>query len=67
VFTDHQALKTFMEAKQLSRRQARYLDFLTEFNFQVVFRSGARNIKADSLTRIAGGKPANESDERHRQ
>jgi len=51
VFTDYQALKTFMEAKQLSRRQARYLDFLTEFNFQMIFRSNKRNLKADALTR----------------
>ncbi len=28
VFTDHQALKTFMENKQLTRRQANYLDIL---------------------------------------
>lgn len=32
VFTDHQALKTFMENKELTRRQARYLDTLSEFN-----------------------------------
>ena len=33
VFIDHQALKTFIENKELTRRQARYLDILSEFNF----------------------------------
>ena len=51
IFTDHQALKTFMEKKTLLRRQARYIDLLSEYNFQVVFRPGKRNTKADSLTR----------------
>jgi len=54
-----------MENKQLSRRQARYLDFLTEFNFQVIFRSGKQNTKADALTRRADGPPSSESDERN--
>ncbi len=43
VFTDHQALKTFMENKQLTRHQANYLDILSEFNFQIIFRSGKTN------------------------
>ena len=36
VFTDHQALKTFREDKKLTQHQARYLDILSEFNFQVI-------------------------------
>ena len=67
VFTDHQALKTFMENKELTRRQARYLDTLSEFNFQVVFRAGKSNSKADALTRMANARPVDEEDERVRQ
>jgi len=52
MFIDHQALKIFMENKQLSRRQANYLDILSEFNFQIIFRSGKTNTKADALTRM---------------
>ena len=48
VFTDHQALKTFREDKKLTRRQARYLDILSEFNFQVISRTGKANGKADA-------------------
>ena len=59
VFTDHQALKTFMENKELTRRQARYLDILSEFNFQVIFRPGKTNGKADALTRISNSEEKN--------
>ncbi len=60
IFTDHQALKTFMENKQLTRRQARYLDLLTKFNFQIIFRSGKQNTKADALTRRADSRPVDD-------
>jgi hypothetical protein len=58
VFTDHQALRTFMENKQLTRRQANYLDILSEFNFQIIFRSGKTNTKADALTRMSVADPS---------
>ena len=64
IFTDHQALKTFMESKELTRRQARYLDILSEFNFQIVFRPGRNNGKADALTRMPDSLPAGPHDER---
>ena len=64
IFTDHQALKTFMENKELTRRQARYLDILSEFNFQIIFRPGKKNGKADALTRMPDSRPKDSSDER---
>ena len=64
IFTDHQALKTFMENKELTRRQARYLDLLSEFNFQIIFRPGRKNSKADALTRMPGSFPIGKDDER---
>ena len=66
IFTDHQALKTFMENKELTRRQARYLDILSEFNFQIVFRPGRNNSKADALTRMPDSTPNGPQDERSR-
>ena len=66
IFTDHQALKTFMENKQLTRRQARYLDILSDFNFKIIFRAGKANTKADALTRMPGSHPEDD-DERIRQ
>ena len=49
IFIDHQALKIFMKNKQLTRRQARYLNILSDFNFKIIFRAGKTNIKADAL------------------
>ena len=55
-----------MKNKQLSRRQARYLDLLAEFNFQVIFRSDKTNTKTDSLTRRADGRPIDKKNDRHK-
>ncbi len=53
MFTDHQTLKIFMKNKQLTQRQANYLNILLKFNFQIIFQSGKINIKVDTLTRIS--------------
>ncbi len=52
IFINHQALKIFMKNKQLSRRQVNYLNILSKFNFQIIFRSGKMNTKVDALTRM---------------
>ena len=51
VFTDHKNLEYFMDTKQLNARQARWAEFLSQYNFQVQFRRGVTNVKADTLTR----------------
>ncbi len=53
MFTDHQTLKIFMKNKQLTRWQANYLNILSKFNFQIIFRSGKTNFKVDALTRMS--------------
>jgi RNase H-like domain found in reverse transcriptase len=40
VFTDHKNLEYFMSTKQLNRRQARWAEFLSEFNFKIMYRPG---------------------------
>ena len=67
IFTDHKGLMYFAEGQDLSRRQARYLDMLSEFNIKIIYRAGQQNVKADALTRMAGSKPADPTDERLRQ
>ncbi len=39
MFIDHQTLKIFMKNKQLSQWQVNYLNILSKFNFQIIFRS----------------------------
>ncbi len=53
MFTDHQTLKIFMKNKQLTWQQANYLNILSKFNFQIIFRSGKINIKVDALTKMS--------------
>jgi len=50
IFINHQALKIFMKNKQLSRRQVNYLNILSKFNFQIIFKSGKMNTKVNALT-----------------
>ncbi len=53
IFIDHQTLKIFMKNKQLTRCQVNYLNILSEFNFQIIFRSGKMNTKVDALIRMS--------------
>ena len=40
-----------MTTKLLTARQVRWMEFLSDFNFQIRFTSGKSNLKADILTR----------------
>ena len=51
ILTDHKALEYFRTNKQLTKRQARWAEKLTEYNFVITYRPGAQNGKADALTR----------------
>ena len=66
VLTDHKNLEYFMSTKVLNRRQARWAEFLSEFNFKISYRPGKQGTKPDSLTRRTGDLPCDDSDERRR-
>ncbi|KAI0992537.1 hypothetical protein K3495_g15648 [Podosphaera aphanis] len=53
-----------MTTKELSRRQVRWSEFLSQFDFVIKFRSGKDNIKADLLTRRSQDLPKDDSDPR---
>jgi len=57
LITDHKNLEYFMTKKLLNRRQARWSEFLTRFNYKIVYRPGKSNGKADALTRRPGDLP----------
>lgn len=63
VLTDHRNLEYFMSTKLLNRRQARWSEFLSRFNFKIVYRPGKSGGKPDALTRRSGDLPQ-EGDER---
>ena len=51
VITDHQVLEFFSKQKHLSGRQARWAEYLSRFDFEVVYVKGQYNIVADCLSR----------------
>ena len=51
VLTDHSNLLTLSSKKVLNRRQARWCMELSEVNFQITYRPGKDNSRADALTR----------------
>src|SRR5258706_7311867 len=57
VLSDHNNLEYFMTTKLLSRRQARWSEFLSRFNFKIVYRPGKAGGKPDALTRQSGDLP----------
>src|SRR6202021_2600300 len=51
VVTDHKILEYFSTTKLLTRQQARWSEFLSQFNLVIRFRPGKLGTKPDSLTR----------------
>ena len=53
VMTDNVATSYFQTQKKLSPKQARWQDFLAEFDYQLEYKSGKANVVADALSRKA--------------
>ncbi|XLU64181.1 hypothetical protein S245_023390, partial [Arachis hypogaea] len=53
VKTDNVATSYFQTQKKLSPKQARWQDFLAEFDFEFEYKSGKTNVVADVLSRKA--------------
>ena len=51
VITDHKNLEYFSTTKVLTRRQAQWSEYLSQFNLVIRFRPGRLGTKLDSLTR----------------
>ncbi len=52
VFTDHRTLENFHRQKDLSRRQARWQEFLSQYDFTIQYIQGEKNVVADALSRV---------------
>lgn len=53
VFSDHKNLQSFATTLKLSRRQYRWMETLSDFNFKIIHRPGRLNGKADILSRLS--------------
>jgi len=51
IVTDHKNLEYFATSKLLTRRQARWSEFLSQFNMVICFHPGRLGTKPDALTR----------------
>lgn len=51
-FTDHKGLIHLLKQKNLSGRQACWLEKISEFYFEVVYVPGTKNILSDALSRL---------------
>ncbi|KAK6221471.1 reverse transcriptase domain protein [Colletotrichum tabaci] len=51
VYTDHKNLAHFTTSKNLNKRQVRWSEFLSEYNFWIIYRKGTDNGRADALSR----------------
>lgn len=49
--TDHKSLKWIFTQLELNMRQRRWVEFLQEFSFEIMFRPGKENQAADALSR----------------
>ena len=54
ILTDHVALTYIQSSATVSRRNARWLEFLSQFTFDIEHIKGRENIIADALSRVPG-------------
>ena len=57
VLNNYKNLQYFIITKNLNRRQARWAEYLSRFNFKIYYRPGRCSAKPDALTRRSGDLP----------
>ncbi|GKB88263.1 putative reverse transcriptase domain-containing protein [Tanacetum coccineum] len=51
VFTDHKSLQHILDQKELNMRQHRWLELLSDYNYDICYHPGKANVVADTLSR----------------
>jgi hypothetical protein len=57
ILSDHKNLEYFMTTELLNRYQAHWSQFLSQFNFKIVYRPGTTSGKLDTLTHRSADLP----------
>ncbi len=64
IFINHLNLKYFMFIKKLTRRQAKWAEKLSEYNFKIIYQSRKQNLKVDALIRMSDVKSVEANNDR---
>lgn len=56
ILTDHAALTYLTSSKGVQRRNVRWLEFLSQFDFEIQHIRGKENVVADTLSRMPGSE-----------
>ena len=51
VFTNHKSLRYVFSQKELNMRQRRWMEFLMDYDFTILYHPGSANMVADALSR----------------
>jgi len=51
VFSDHKSLKYLFDQKELNMRQRRWMEFLKDYDFELLYHPGKANVVTDALSR----------------
>jgi len=63
IFIDHLNLKYFMIIKELIRRQAKWAEKLSEYNFKIIYQLRKQNLKVDVLIKMSDVKSVEANDD----
>jgi hypothetical protein len=66
ILINHRNLRYFYTEKQLTKRQIRWSEYLSGFNFKLEWRPGSQGGRPDALSRREQDLPADGADERIR-
>jgi len=51
VFNDHKSLKYLFDQKELNMRQCMWMEYLKDYDFELLYHPGKANVVADALSR----------------
>ncbi|GJW19625.1 putative reverse transcriptase domain-containing protein [Tanacetum coccineum] len=57
VYTDHQSLQYILDQKELNMRQRRWIELLSDYDYEIRYHPGKANVVTDALRRKVRDKP----------